>query len=252
MCKRICLGSQSITSMGNCLCSLFAQRVAHSRACISLWSCGTVSCHFYWRMVDTFIVIWVTQIVAMQPSIATPCWPVCIMVDPKLIRSRLFCRNIYCSFSAGSFCKRLLTSFPLNYSGSRMVDHLWQSVARWSAGLHRWRKRCSRHRCFKVLKMKRDLSSGWTQSLACIFQWLKKQINALGPPGHHYSGRNTQRRCRHGRDAFVVLFVLWNYGALVWAGARYDVMYYSMYVGLPYCTYALPGTKVPAIRRIHD
>jgi hypothetical protein len=87
---------------------------------------------------------------------------------------------------AGSFSKALLTSFALNWSGRGIVNHLWQGIARWSVvGLHWCQKCCSRHRCFKVLKMKRDISSGWTQSLACIFQWLKKQINALGPPDHY-------------------------------------------------------------------
>jgi hypothetical protein len=60
---------------------------------VELWDC-VIPCHFYWGVVDTFIAMWVTQIVARQPSIVTSCWLVCTMVDPKLIRSRLFCKNI--------------------------------------------------------------------------------------------------------------------------------------------------------------
>jgi hypothetical protein len=65
----------------------------------------------------------------------------------------------------------------------------------------------SRLKFFKVLKMKRDLSSGWTESVTCTFKGIKKRLGALGPPEHYYNRRNTRRRCRHGRNGFVVLFV---------------------------------------------
>jgi hypothetical protein len=47
------------------------------------------------------------------------------------------------------------------------------------------------------------------------FQICDKVIRCLAPPDTHYSRRNARRRFRHGRQAFVVLFVVCalNYGA---------------------------------------
>ena len=75
------------------------------------------------------------------------------------------------------------------------------------------------------LLMKRYLSLGWSQKRDCTFKQVKKGLDALAPPDSHYSRRNAQWRFRHGREAFVVLFVRKNYGAITSDGAHYDVMY---------------------------
>jgi hypothetical protein len=56
--------------------------------------------------------------------------------------------------------------------------------------------------------MKQDLSPGWIKKLVCVIKGLKKGLNAFDPPDNYYSRRNMQWHCHHGRDAFVVLFVL--------------------------------------------
>ena len=89
---------------------------------------------------------------------------------------------------------------------------------RWLAVLHWCWKRRSRHRCFKVLKMKRDFSCGWSKSLVFIFKGVSNHLDALAPPENHYSTRNLRRPCCHRRDAFLVLFVRWNYSAPTLAG----------------------------------
>ena len=55
--------------------------------------------------------------------------------------------------------------------------------------------------------MKPYLSTGGTKRLACIFKGLKKGLNVSALAGTHCSRGNTQLHCRHGQDAFVVLFV---------------------------------------------
>ena len=93
MYKCICLGNHvNHVRRKLSLCFVLSRTSLSLYLVKDLWD-SVIPCLSHWGTVDTFLAIWITQIVALSFPVCIP-WPVRIMIDPELIVSRLFRPNI--------------------------------------------------------------------------------------------------------------------------------------------------------------
>jgi hypothetical protein len=114
MYKRLCLANQ-VNHISRKLSLFFIPSHTFQSLYLvkHLWN-SVVPCLSYWRTVDAFLAIWITQVVALSFPVCIP-WPVRIVIDPKLIRSGIFCLNIL--LQCWIFKQSIIEIIPIELKG---------------------------------------------------------------------------------------------------------------------------------------